>query len=134
MSNLYIPFVYTKWVRIRKTAPDFSTASSTNTIPLITLPAKSAVVSAVINPVTAFTGGLISGYTISIDAVSVGDIQAASSVFTVPARPIPTNRGTFVGTIGSTQDVFVTATSTVGTLDAATQGTVDIYLLVSQLE
>lgn len=132
MSN-YVQANAAKIIKITKTFTDFSTAALTNTIALITLPAKSIIYNTVVSPTTAFTGGIISAYVVSVDVVSVGDLIPNTSVFTVPTRPYESNTDTFACTIGSTEAVFITATSVTGLLNAATQGSVDIYLTVGIL-
>lgn len=120
------------WVKITKTFSDFSTAGLTNTIAIATISAKSVVSAVVLNPTVAFTGGLIAGYTISVGMNTAVDLMPASSAFTIPTGPFESNL-IQAGSIGSTTAVTATATSITGLLNAAAQGSVDIYLLVSTL-
>lgn len=120
------------WIKITKAYTDFSTAGLSNTITITTLPARSVVNSTVVNPTVAFTGGLIAGYTVSVGIATTVDLMPASSIFTTVTNPIASNLAS-AGTIGSTQAVTATATSVTGLLNAATAGSVDIYLLVSTL-
>lgn len=131
-ANVSALSVYPSWTKITKTYTDFSTAGLSNTITIATLPAKSVVHSVIVNPTTTFTGGLIASYSVSVGMVTTIDLMPASSIFTIPTRPIPSNL-LLAGSIGSTQAITATAISTVGNLSAATQGSVDIYLLVSTL-
>lgn len=127
-----VPVGYTGWVKITKSYTDFSTAGLSNTITLNTLAAKSVVSAVVMNPSTAFTGGLISAYTISVGMATAIDLMPASSTFTTSARPFSSNL-IMAGSVGTTQIVTVTATSVTGLLNAATQGSVDIWILTSTL-
>lgn len=120
------------WIKITKTYSDFASAGVTNTINIYTLPAKSVVHATIVNPTATFTGGTINAYALSVGLVTVADLAAAVSLFTIPTRPFPSAL-TLAGKFGTTDTITATATSGVGLLNAATQGSVDIYLLISQL-
>lgn len=127
-----LPNIYPQWQKITKTFSNFSVASLTSTITITTLPAKSVVNAVVINPTTAFTGGLIAGYTVSVGMQTNVDLAPASSMFTTVTNPFSYSL-IAAGDINTTEDITATATSLTGLLNAATQGSVDIYLLVSTL-
>lgn len=127
-----LPNTYPQWMKITKAYTDFSTAGLSNTITIATLPAKSVVHSTIVNPTTTFVGGIISAYSVSVGMINTVDLMPASSVLTIPSRPFSSSL-TLAGTIGSTQAITATAIAVTGLLNAATQGSVDIYLLVSIL-
>lgn len=126
------PSNYCAWIKITKAYTDFATAGLTNTITLTTLAVKSVVNAIVMNPSVAFTGGLISAYTISVGMSTLVDLMPASSTFTTVGRPYSSNL-IQAGTVGSTQIVTATATAITGLLNTATAGSVDIWLLISFL-
>lgn len=118
------------WVKYTKTYSQFSTAGTSNTIALATLPAKAIVSGVVIYPSTTFSGGAIATYTVDVIHPVSGSLLL-NSVFTggVVAR-------TSVGVdpvMSGTTAMTVTATSTGANLNAATQGSADIYLLYATL-
>lgn len=127
-----IPASYGQWVKITKAYTDFSTAGLTSTITIATLPAKTVVTATVMNPSTPFTGGIISAYSISVGMSSTVDLMPASSTLTTPTRPWASSLIVSSPT-GSTQTVTATAISVTGLLNAATAGSVDIWLYESTL-
>lgn len=133
ITSTYLPVGIPTWVKITKSFSDFSTAGLTNTITLATLPAKTIVTASAIYPSTPFTGGLISAYSISLGIASAVDLMPASSTFTTPTRPFASNLAV-AGIQGGTQAVTATAISVTGLLNAATAGSVDIYLLESTIQ
>ncbi len=120
------------WVKITKSYTDFSTAATTNTITVYTLPAKGVVTGCQMNPTTVFSGGLIATYTIKIDQGATAQC-VATNVFTgATFTPSSTSLMT-ISSLSGTTNITATSVSTVGNLSAATQGSVDIYLLISVL-
>ncbi len=123
-----------RWIKIRKTFEDFAVAGFTNDIEIYTLPVRGVIHASQIVPVTDFSGGTIATYTISLGVA--GDLTKASTpknVFTgAPDTPAIGAGGGLYSISGDTT-IRAAAISTVGNLDAATTGVVDIYLLVSQL-
>lgn len=124
-----------RWVKVTKTFTDFSTAGLTNDIEIFSLPAKSIIISAQLVPTTAFTGGLIATYTVSVGkAGALTKYAIATDVFT--GFPLPSISGISPLGIESTSgatSIRAQAISTVGNLNAATTGSIDIYLLISNL-
>lgn len=120
------------WIKITKSYSDFSAAGLTKTVNIATLPAKSVVHATIVNPTTTFVGGIISAYSVSVGIVSNVDLMPASSVLTLPSRPFASAL-IVAGNVGSTDTVTATAISITGLLNAATQGSVDIWILVSIL-
>lgn len=129
----YIP-TGLKWIKITKTFSDFSIASLTNSINIYSLAAKGVIHAVQLYPTTTFSGGTIATYTISIGITgTLTKYCTASNVFTGATLPTISTTSGVESTSGST-NIVATAISTVGTLDAATQGSISIYLLISSLE
>ncbi len=127
----------TRWVKVTKTYSDFSTAALTNDIEIYSLPAKSVIQSCIIKHTTLFSGGLIATYTASVGingnlvkyAATLNVLQAVgNTTFGLGAAIVPT-----VENFGAATSIRGSVISTVGLLNAATQGSVDFYLLVSTL-
>lgn len=124
-----------QWVRIAtKTYADFSTAgASVNIASGYSLPAKGVIHGCVVIPTTAFSGGTIATYTISVGiAGTVAKYAVATNVFTGYALSTPNLLPGIESTSASTS-ITLTAVAGVGLLNAATAGSCDIYLLVGQL-
>lgn len=124
------------WVKVSKTYSNFSTAGLTNDISIYTLPAKGYIHDIKIVPTTAFSGGTIAAYTISVGiSGSLAKYAIATNTFTgnVTVGAIHTP---LVGmeSVSSTTDIRAQATSVTGLLNAATAGSVDIYILISLVE
>lgn len=128
----YQPFS-SQWIKITKVYSDFSTAGLTNDISLYTLPAKGLIHSVQIVPTTAFSGGLISAYTLSVGiAGNLVKYSAAINGFTGFSLSQP-SATTGIESTSVTTDIRIAAISVTGLLNTATAGSVDVYLLVSQL-
>lgn len=118
------------WTAYPLTFASFSTAAATNTIALALPPAKTVLHGVAIKHDVAFTGGGLTGYTLSVGRAAVLDRHAtAHSVFSVP------NSTNAELSLNFTCDDFViptqfniTAVCTGGLLNAATAGTVTIWL------
>ena len=112
---------------------NFSAASLTNNVSTgYTLPAGSVIMGCLLNPTTTFSGGSISNYTISIGTVgNYSKYLSAQTVFTGATLTPATNTG--IESMSVVTTIYATATSTSANLNAATQGSVDIYLLVAQV-
>jgi hypothetical protein len=122
-----------QWIKITKTFSDFATAGASNEISIYTLPIKGIIHACQIFATTVFSGGVIATYTVSVgisgNAVKYG---IATNVFT-GAGLSAINVLSGIESMSGTTSIKATATSTVGLLNAATQGSIDIYLLVSIL-
>ena len=124
------------WVHLTTvTHSSFTAAALAQTInSSYTLPAGWVVTGVVINSSTTFWGGSIATYTISVG----GTVSGNTSAF-APATNVFTGAPTYSKSIASVESfssgsvVTLSASSTGGNLNTATQGSVDIYLLVSQL-
>lgn len=121
------------WVKITKTFSDFSSASVTNSITIYTLPAKAIIHAVQMIVTTAFSGGLIATYTISVGISGTNAKYAiATNSFTGAGLPAINVLPGIESSSGATS-ITATAISTVGNLNAAVAGSIDIYLLTSQL-
>jgi hypothetical protein len=120
-----------QWKKITKSYSDFSTGALTNTIDLIALPAKAIITGCVVKHSTLFSGGLIATYTISVGIT--GTLAKYAVAFDVNQAVSATASGVNIlsGFEYGATTIKATAVSTVGQLNAATQGSVDIYLKVS---
>lgn len=127
------PFNAPQWIKVTKTFSDFSTAALTNSINLYLLSAKQMVHSVQLVPSIAFSGGLVATYTISVGISGTNAKYAiATNVFTGATIP-PINLLGGLESVSSAVQLTATAISTVANLNAATQGSADIYLLISTL-
>lgn len=128
----YLPNV-AAWTKYTKAYTDFSTAAVTNSVDLFTLQAKEVIHMIQIVPTVAFAGGLIATYTVSVGIVGVlAKYAIAANAFTGFTLPTINALPGLESTSGTTA-IKATAVSTVGNLNAATAGSVDIYVLKSTL-
>lgn len=126
---------FPRWIKVTKSYTDFSTAGLTNDISIYTLPVKGYIHDIKIVPTTAFSGGLIASYTISVGiSGALTKYAIATDVFTGNTT-LTTVHTPLVGLqdTSSTTDIRAQAISVTGLLNAATAGSVDIYLLISTL-
>lgn len=124
------------WVKVTKSYTDFSTAGLTNDISIYTLPSKGYIHDIKIIPATAFSGGTIAAYTISAGiAGALTKYAIATNTFTGNTT-LTTIHTPLVGleSTSGTTDIRAQATSVTGLLNAATAGSVNIYLLISTIE
>ncbi len=118
---------------------DFATAATYTVIPTgYSLPAYGLISNATIVVDTAFSGGSLSNYQISVGSSAVGDdgyftINSVFTGYTLPFVNNPVNLGNGIENVGLGSTITITATSTDDNLDAATQGQVSIYLFISIL-
>lgn len=124
-----------KWTKVTKTFTDFSAAATNRQISILTLPISGYIHDVKIIPTTAFSGGLIGTYTISVGKAG------ATTRYSIPTNVFTGNTTVtdihtpLVGleSISATEAITATALTTVANLDQATAGSVDIHLLVSIL-
>lgn len=123
------------WKRFSVNYADFSAGALTESITLCTIEAKEFIHDARIVPTTDFSGGAIATYTLSIGIT--GDLtkwRGNRSVFTGNTTgTLAEGASGGLGSYTTTTDVKVTAITTVGNLNVATQGEAYIYLLTSIL-
>lgn len=123
------------WKKVTKTYTDLATGGVTNNITVYTLAAKEYVHDVKIVPTTAFSGGLIATYSLSVGiAGSLLKYAAAVDVFTgnTTTNLVHTPLAGLESTGGATA-LKLSAISTVANLSAATAGSVDVYILTSIL-
>lgn len=123
------------WTKYTVGFAALSAAAVTNDIELFSLAAKTMIHSVVIKQSTAFSGGLIATYTISVGisgnlvkyGVAFNTFQAAgATVFGMNNLP---GIESFTGATS----IRIAAVSTIGNLSAATSGSVDVWALTSLL-
>lgn len=126
-----------RWIKITKSYSDFSTAGLTNDIEIYSLPAKSVIQGCIIKHSTLFSGGAIATYTASVGINgNLVKYAAAFNVFQAVSNTtfgLGTSIAPTVENFGAATSIRGAVVSTVGLLNAATQGSVDFYLLVSTL-
>lgn len=118
------------WQKVTVGFAQLTTAGLTQTINLITTSARTKVCGVSIKTTAAFSGGLIATLTVSVgDAAGTGTDYAPA--FTIFSAPSATNyQDTIPATVASKTSAASTITalftSTVGNLNTATAGSVDI--------
>lgn len=137
LYNPELSAITPQWIKIAtKSFTDFAIAGLVNTIASgYSLPAQSVIHAVWIKPTTTFSGGTIASYTISVGVGSgagVAKYFTAASVFTGVSLVNPL---ALIGieSVGSPTSITLTATSTVGLLNAADQGDVEVWALVSTI-
>lgn len=133
------------WTKYTKTFSDFSTAAAINDIELFSLPAKTVIEALVIKSTTAFTGGTISSYGVSVGIAGTLDKYSkqdgAGSTWEVGNVVSNTNfavtgaEGGFYDAenFGSATSIRIRATTVGGNLNTAAAGSVDVYVKTSTL-
>jgi hypothetical protein len=130
--------IFPQWVKVTKTYSDFSTAGATSTINIYNAPAGAIVHGVKIKQSTQFSGGTISKY--QIDVGVSGQTACFENGFDAH-QAVAATTYTFTGETGggsptalshtAATQITATATSTGDTLNHASQGSVDIWLLLS---
>jgi hypothetical protein len=122
-----------QWVKVTIPYTSFSTAATTNTITAYTLAAAGVIHAVKIKHSTAFSGGAITAYTVSVGySTDTTRYGPPFNVFqTVAGTTFQINDTFETFDHGATATINATATSTGANLSAATAGSVDIWLLVS---
>ena len=123
-----------RWFKFTKTFTTLSAAATTNDIELFSLPAGGVVHAVKIKHSAAFTGGAISAYTVSVGiAGNLVKYSAAQNVFQAPGNTVFLLTAT-TGTEnhGAATSIRLAATSTGANLNAATAGSVDVWVLLSK--
>lgn len=122
------------WVKFTVPYTKFNAAALTQNITLFNLPRAGVIHAIRMKHSVAFGGGTIASYTISVGiSGTVAKYAAAFNVFQAVADTA-LQLSTTVGQESEANIVAITATatSTVGNLNAATAGSVDIYALISR--
>ena len=123
------------WSSYNLTYSSFSTASTSNTITLVTIPPKTMIHQVVIKHSTAFSGSGITGYTVSIGdaAKNVRFTQPWDVTQTVSDTTRSITQVDDIESFASSTNILITANSTGTNLSAATAGAVEVWLLTSVL-
>lgn len=123
------------WFRVRIDSTDFTDADTAQDIEVYELPTAGVIHAVAICPVTSFTGGSISAYTLSVGITgTLNKYAAAFDVFQAPGNTVfQISSTTGAENIGTTTSIRVAATSTGDDLANATTGAADVYLLMSRL-
>lgn len=132
-----------KRYKVTKTYTDFSDTDTQKDIEIFSLPTGTAIVDVFSRVTTAFSGGAISAYTISVGiAGTLTKYQIANDAMAAAAYTAVGTKGTGLTTAGATNvESFTAATSiradansTTANLNAATQGSIDIYIIYLDIE
>lgn len=123
------------WFRVRVDSTDFTDADTAQDIEVYELPTAGVIHNVAIVPVTSFTGGSISAYTLSVGINgNLTKYAAAFDVFQATGNTVfqlSTTQG--MENAGAATSIRVSAVSTGDDLANATTGAADIYLLMSRL-
>lgn len=123
------------WTKYTVAYTDLSIANTVNDIQLFSLVAKGIIHSVVLSHTTRFIGGAISAYTISVGVV--GNLSKYASAFDVTQNTGDTvtqaSSITDIENKTSATSIRVAANSVGANLSAATQGSIDIWVLTSTL-
>ena len=133
-SNLFEPLL--NWTKYTVLFSDIAAAALTNDIELFQLPAKGVIHQCILKHTQAFTGGAIATYTLSVGiAANFIKYAAAFNVFQAPGNAIFgfNSLQNMEGFGPGATSIRVRAVSTVGNLNAATQGSCNIWVLSSKL-
>ena len=125
-----------QWTKYTKTYVDLSAAANTNSITLLSLPAKGVIHAVVVKHSLAFSGGGITAYAVSV-GIS-GDLTKFSSyfdVFQAAGNQVgqTSNVGAGIENFGAATTILLSASSVGGLLNAATSGSVDVWVLSSTI-
>jgi len=120
-----------QWVKETFSYTDFSTSSTTNDISLFSLGATSIIHAYIVEVSTAFSGGSISDYVLRVGLSGDKD----KHIYDVDVTSTGANSYQLLifEDLSSSTDIRIEAESTGDNLDQATQGSVNIYRLVSTL-
>lgn len=122
-----------KWKKLTLTEADFTAAAALESLTLMQLPAGAVIHTAKIKHSAAFTGGALSAFTLELGIT--GSLAKYASAFDVFSAPAATNDQVTTSGDEESHDlatpILITARSTGGDVADATQGTVEIWLLVS---
>lgn len=119
------------WQKITLPFSSFQTAALTNAVTAITLQAKQVVHAGYLSVTQAFSGTT----TLSLSLGPVGSLTKYVTAGNGLATGILPNvlTATDLPSLSSTTNVQVNAIATIQNLSSLTQGSVDVYLLISQL-
>lgn len=127
------------WTKVTKTYSDLSAGGTTNDIEVYSLPAKSVLHAVAMKHSVQFSGGTISQYALTVGLTgqlaryTPTTLQAASAVSSSNFVDSATANLPEPRDFTSATSIRLSATSVGGNLNAATQGSVDVWVLVSAL-
>lgn len=123
------------WQSYTFTSAQLAAAALTNTVTIAPLLAKQVLHAVVIKHSQSFTGGAIATYTVRVGTVaSPGKYASPFDVFqAVGSTVAQVSSGADIEDFASPVNVAITAVSTGANLNAATQGSVTVWLLTSVL-
>jgi hypothetical protein len=129
------PAKHPKWTLYTVAESAFTAAATTEDIELFSLPARGVIHKVVIKHTTAFSGGSLTAYTISVGIVgTLAKYAAAFDVFQATGDTVfGFNDLPDMEDLGSATSIRVAAVSTTDDVIAATAGSVDIWVLTSVL-
>lgn len=119
-----------RWFKYTKDYTWFSAASSTVSAALVTLPSGGVVNAAFAKVTTTFSGGSVATANITVDAQGTGDIIPSMDIMSLSSDTLDVPH---YGNIGGTTVIGATVIVTGDTCDNLSQGSIDIYLLISNL-
>jgi hypothetical protein len=123
-----------RWLKVTLGHADLAAAATSNSVALQTLPAGAVVHAVKVKHSEAFAGGAISAYTISVGpSASPTQYINAHNVFQAVGDTVMDSDATvtFLTHAAAGTDLEVKADSTGANLNAATAGSVDIWVLWS---
>lgn len=123
------------WTKYTVPYTSLATAGLTNDIELFALAAKTMIHNVVLKQSTAFSGGLIATYTVSVGITgNLVKYAAAFNVFQAAgAATFGLNVLPGIENFTGATSIRIAAISTVGNLNSATAGSVDAFVLTSLL-
>lgn len=127
-------FEFPRWVKATRTYAQLAAAATTNDVEVYSLPAGGVIHAVKIKHSVAFSGGSISAYTVSVGIT--GNLTKYASAFNVFQAVADTTfqLSSSFGSEdhGAATSIRLAATATGDDLDQATQGSVDVWILVSE--
>ncbi|MGB3182869.1 MAG: hypothetical protein WBB45_15870 [Cyclobacteriaceae bacterium] len=122
-----------EWLSFTVKAADFKDASTSKSVAVGDLPAKSLILGVFIKHHEAFTGKEVSGYTLSVGSKSSKEMYAeAYDVYQKPTATKAGEKQLFLMTNWARKTKFyVTASSEGGNLDKVTEGEAEILILTT---
>ena len=136
-SNLFTVNTSPQWSKYTVTYSQLAAAATSNDIELLQLPAKTMLTGAVIKHSTAFSGGILTNYTVSV-GIS-GTLAKYASAFNVfqavsdTTKQVQFELAQDIESFANSTSIRVAAVSTGTTLDQATAGSVDIWVRTEKL-
>jgi hypothetical protein len=132
-ANTVTQTLFPTWAKYTLTYSSFSTAGTSSTTWITTVPANTIIHAVKIKHSTSFSGGSISAYTVSVGSSGVTDAYASAYdvLQTVAPTAFQLSRNLASESTTSGWQVQITAIATGANLSAATQGVVDVWLETS---